>query len=125
MLTSQLNCNTNENLFNLYQVIGLGSQDNFSITTSKKNGLTAWITGPYIVLYDIKKDKQIKFIKNKNNKIFKCISFNEEGTVIATGEGNCKNSEINLYEISNDILTSEIKIKSIFKSHKFGIVLKK
>ena len=115
------NSSTDDKIYSLYKVIGIGSKDNFSISCNKVNGLTAWITGPYVVLYDIKKDKQIKFIKNKNNKTFACLCFSQDGLFLACGEGNCKNGEIIIFEISNDEnVNEENKMKTI-KSHKHGI----
>jgi len=112
---------TYDKIYSLYKVIGIGSKDNFSISCNKVNGLTAWITGPYVVIYDIKKDKQIKFIKNKNNKTFACLSFSQDGLFLACGEGNCKNGEILIFEMSNDEnVNEENKMKTI-KSHKHGI----
>jgi WD40 repeat protein len=103
--------------YSLSKIVGLGSKDNFSITVNKQSGITAYITGPFIIFYDIKKDKQVKFIINKNNKIFKCISFSESGTLLATAEGNNKNCEIAIYEINGE----NVKLKTFFKAHKLGI----
>jgi WD40 repeat protein len=122
---NQINTNQNDKYFTLQKIVGLGCKDSYSISSNKKNGLTAWVTGPYAVLYDIKKDKQIKFLKNKNNKIFNCLTFNEEGNILACGEGNCRNSEIILFELNNlqASSTEEISfsLKTNLKGHKFGI----
>ena len=107
----------------LYKVFGLGSKSNYSISFSKENGLISWIAGPYIILYDISLDKQISFIKNPNNKILSCVRFGDLGTLMATGEGNCKNGEIRIYEIYYDKKNQEVNFKSFlnYKSHKYGI----
>lgn len=91
----------NDKYYTLSKVIGLGSKDNYSISVNNKTGITAYITGPYVVFYDIKKDKQVKFIRNKNNKVFKCLTFSNCGNILACGEGNCRNSEIILYDITD------------------------
>ena len=49
--------------YSLYKVFGFGSKNKYSISFSKENGLISWIAGPYIILYDISKDKQVSFIK--------------------------------------------------------------
>ena len=109
--------------FSLYKVFGFGSKNKYSISFSDKNGLLSWIAGPYIILYDISKDKQVSFIKNPNNKIISCLSFGDSGSLLATGEGNCKNGEIRLYEIFYDESNEEVHTNSVFhcKYHKYGI----
>ena len=109
--------------FSLNKVFGFGSKNNYSISYSKENGLIAWIAGPYVILYDISLDKQISFIKNPNNKILSCLRFSDSGLLLATGEGNCKNGEIRIYEIYYDSRNEEIHFKSIlnYKIHKYGI----
>ena len=109
--------------YSLYKVFGLGSKSNYSISFSKENGLIAWIAGPYVILYDISIDKQVSFIKNPNNKIISCVCFSDFGTLLATGEGNCKNGEIRIYEIFYDKRKEVVKFNSIlnYKSHKYGI----
>ena len=106
--------------YSLYKVFGFGSKNKYSLSFSKKNGLISWIAGPYIVLYDISKDKQVSFIKNPNNKIISCVSFSDSGSLLATGEGNCKNGEIRLYEIFYDERNEEVQFNSIlnYKLHK-------
>ena len=110
-------------LYSLYQVFGLSSKNNYSLSYSKENGLIAWISGPYVILYDLSLDKQISFIKNPNNKIISCLKFNEKGNLLITGEGNCHNSEIRLYQIIYNKIEKFVNIKSLFncKVHKFGI----
>ena len=107
--------------YSLTKVFGFSSKSNFSISYSKLNGLISLISGPYIILYDLSLDKQISFIKNPNNKIISCVKFNEKGNILATGEGNCKNGEVRLYQIIYD--KNEISIKSImnYKVHRGGI----
>ena len=83
-------------LYSLFRIFGLGVKNNFSISQNNENGLMAWVTGPYIVFYDIKTDEQISFLKNPNNKILSCVKFSKNGKFIATGEGNCKNGEVAL-----------------------------
>ena len=95
--------------FSLNKVFGFGSKNNYSISYSKENGLIAWIAGPYVILYDISLDKQISFIKNPNNKILSCLRFSDSGLLLATGEGNCKNGEIRIYEIYYDSRNEEIQ----------------
>ena len=109
--------------YSLYYVFGFSSMTKFSISYSKENGLIAFIAGPYIILYDLSIDKQISFIKNPNNKIISCLRFSEKGDMLATGEGNCKNGEVRLYQIYYSKDQNEIDIKSIinYKVHKFGI----
>ena len=109
--------------YSLSKVFGFGSRSNYSFSFSKENGLTAWIAGPYIILYDISIDKQVSFIKNPNNKIISCIKFGDLGRLLATGEGNCKNGEIRIYEIYNNSKNEEVFFNSIlnYKSHKYGI----
>ena len=109
--------------YSLSKVFGFGSKSNYSISFSKENGLIAWIAGPYIILYDISSDKQISFIKNPNNKIISCIQFSNSGKLLASGEGNCKNGEIRIYEVYYDSKNEEIFFNSFlnYKSHKYGI----
>ena len=109
--------------YSLYKVFGFGSKNKYSISFSKENGLISWIAGPYIILYDISKDKQVSFIKNPNNKIISCVTFSDSGSLLATGEGNCRNGEIRLYQLFYDESNEEVQINSIFnyKNHKYGI----
>ena len=108
--------------YSLYKVLGFGSKNNFSISYNKENGLISWIAGPYIILYDISLDKQVSFIKNPNNKILSCTRFSDSGNLLATGEGNCKNSEIRIYEIFYNKRNEEVNFNSILncKGHKYG-----
>ena len=109
--------------YSLSKVFGFGSKNNYSISYSKENGLISWIAGPYVILYDVSKDKQVSFIKNPNNKIISCLRFSDSGTLLSTGEGNCKNGEIRIYEISYNQRNEEVKFNSIlnYKIHKYGI----
>ena len=110
-------------LYSLNRIFGLGVKNNFSISQNNLNGLMAWITGPYIVFYDIKSDEQISFLKNPNNKILSCIQFSKNGKYIATGEGNCKNGEVSIYEINYNNEKKEETHNFIcsYKYHKYGI----
>ena len=109
--------------YSLSKVFGFSSKNNFSISYSVENGLISWPAGPYIILYDLSLDKQIAFIKNPNNKIISCVKFNNKGDMLATGEGNCRNGEVRLYEIYYNSNTKEINFKSYlnYKVHKYGI----
>ena len=109
--------------YSLSKVFGFSSKSNYSISYSKENGLISWITGPYVILYDLSLDKQIAFIKNPNNKIISCLRFNNKGNLLVTGEGNCRNGEVRLYQIYYNKELNKINIKSIlnYKTHKFGI----
>ena len=116
-------CYTENEFYSLDKVIGFGSKNNFSITKNELNGLIAWISGPYVIFYDIISDSQVFFLKNINNKIISCIQFSNNGKLFATGEGNCKNGEICLYDIFYDGNAKKNKYKLLlsYKSHKFGI----
>ena len=107
--------------YSLSKVFGFSSKSNFSISYSKENGLISLISGPYIILYDLSIDKQVSFIKNPNNKIISCVRFNEKGNILATGEGNCRNGEVRLYQIYYN--KNDINFKSIinYKVHRGGI----
>ena len=109
--------------YSLSKVFGISSKSNFSISYSKENGLISWLAGPYIILYDLSLDKQISFIKNPNNKIISCLRFNDKGNMLATGEGNCRNGEVRLYQINYNQDLNEVNVKSIvnYKVHKYGI----
>ena len=109
--------------YSLFKVFGFSSKSNYSISYSKENGLISWLAGPYVILYDLSLDKQIAFIKNPNNKIISCLRFNNKGNMLATGEGNCRNGEVRLYQIYYNKDLNELEIKSIinYKVHKFGI----
>ena len=91
----------NTDFYSLYEIIGFGSKNNFSITKNDTNGLIAWIAGPYVIFYDISSDSQVFFLKNKKNKVISSIRFSNNGKFLVTGEGNCKSGEIYLYEIDN------------------------
>ena len=123
--SSQLNrvneCNTENEFYSLYKIIGFGSKNNFSITKSELNGLIAWISGPYIIFYDIITDREVFFLKNINNKIVSCIQFSSNGNSLATGEGNCKNGEICLYDIFYDGKKNKHKLLMSYKAHTYGI----
>ena len=69
--------------YSLSKVFGFGSKNNYSISYSKENGLISWIAGPYVILYDVSKDKQVSFIKNPNNKIISCLRFSDSGTLLS------------------------------------------
>ena len=114
-------CYTENEFYSLYKVVGFGSKNNFSITKNELNGLIAWISGPYVIFYDIISDSQVFFLKNINNKIISCIQFSNNGKLFATGEGNCKNGEICLYDIFYDGKKNNYKLLLSYKSHKFGI----
>ena len=100
--------------YSLNTIIGFGSYNNFSISINKLNGITCYITGPYITFYDLKKDKSIYFFKNINNRAFSCISFSDNGNYLACGEGYCCKSEIFVLDVSK-------LLKSKFFSKKYAI----
>jgi WD40 repeat protein len=104
--------------YSLTKIIGFGSKDNFSMAVNKQSGITAYITGPYVIFYDSKKDKQVSFIINKNNRTFSAIAFSQNGNLIACAEGNSKNSEILIYDID---LNDNTTYRSSIKGHKYGI----
>ena len=109
--------------YTLDRVFGLGSKNNYSISVNNLNGIIAWVTGPYVVFYDLSADKQISFLKNVNNKIISCIKFSKNGKLFATGEGNCRNGAVCVYEFSYNNDTNEESHKLIWekKAHKSGI----
>jgi WD40 repeat protein len=114
---------SNENLENIYsltKVIGFGSKNNNSISVDKVNGLNAYITGPIINFYDIKKDKQIHFIVNKNNKLYTCLCFSDNGNYLAAAEGNGRNSDIHIYNVKDSNINNNSYLNNIVESESFG-----
>ena len=109
--------------YSLDRVFGLGSKNNYSLAVNNLNGIIAWVAGPYVVFYDLSIDKQISFLKNINNKIISCIKFSQNGKLLATGEGNCRNGGIGVYEFNYNNETNEELHKLIWeiKAHKSGI----
>lgn len=91
--------NFDSSFYSLNKVIGFGSYNSFSLSTNKQNGLTCYITGPFITFYDLKKDKSIYYFKNMNNRAFSCLSFSEHGNYLACGEGYCSKSEIFILDL--------------------------
>ena len=120
--TNKVNeCYKENEFYSLYKILGFGSKNNFSISKNELNGLIAWISGPYVIFYDIVSDSQVFFLKNINNKIISCIQFSSSGKLFATGEGNCKNGEICLYNIFYDGKMNNHKLLISYKAHKYGI----
>ena len=119
----KLECYPKNDFYSLNRVFGLGSKNNYSLSINNLNGIVAWVAGPYVVFYDLGIDKQISFLKNINNKIISCIKFSKNGQLFATGEGNCRNGAICIYEFNYDNETNEETHKLLFesKSHKSGI----
>ena len=119
----KLECYPKNDFYSLNRVFGLGSKNNYSFSVNNLNGIIAWVAGPYIIFYDLSIDKQISFLKNINNKIISCIKFSKNGKLLATGEGNCRNGGICLYEFNYDNDTNEENHKLLFesKAHKAGI----
>jgi len=111
----------NTDFYSLHKIIGFGSKNNFSITKNDKNGLIAWIAGPYVIFYDIPTDSQVFFLKNKNNKVFTSIRFSNNGKFLATGEGKYKNGEIYLYEINKIEKKYNCKLILSYINHLYGI----
>lgn len=99
--------NTNKNSENSYyalsRIIGFGSYNNFSIAVNNQNGLTCYITGPFITFYDLKKDKAIYYFRNTNNRAFSCLTFSDNGNYLACGEGYCTRSEIFIIDVAKMI----------------------
>ena len=114
-------CYTQNEFYSLYKIVGFGSKNNFSITKNELNGLIAWISGPYVIFYDILSDSQVFFLKNINNKIISCIQFSLNGKFFATGEGNCKNGDICLYDIFYDGKKKDYNLLLSYQAHKYGI----
>ena len=111
----------NSEFYSIYKIIGFGAYNNFSISSNNINGLLAWITGSYIIIYDISTDSQILTIKNINNKIFSCVKFNNNGKFLISGEDTDKNGEIYLYEIYNNGQKYNYKLIMSYKNHLCGI----
>ena len=108
--------------YSLNKVIGLGSKNNYAISVNSLNGLIAWVAGPYVIFYDLSCDKQISFLKNINNKIISCIKFSKNGKYLATGEGNCRNGAVCIYQINyNDNNEESYTLILENKAHKYGI----
>ena len=109
--------------YSLNKVFGFGSKNNYSITVNSLNGLIAWVSGPYVIFYDLSNDKQVSFLKNINNKIISCIKFSKNGQYLATGEGNCRNGGVCIYQINYNKHDNEEFHKFILenKNHKYGI----
>ena len=107
----------------LTRVLGMSSINSFGLSSNSINGLIVWIAGPYLVFYDIRVDKQVAFIKNSNNKIISCVTFSSNGLMFATGEGNCKNAGVSIYNIdyNKDTLTESHSLYASYKNHKYGI----
>ncbi len=99
--------NNHKNSDNLYyslnRIIGFGSYNQFSIAVNKQNGLTSYITGPFISFYDLKKDKSINYFRNVNNRAFSCLTFSDNGNYLACGEGYCTRSEIFILDVNKII----------------------
>ena len=114
-------CYTENEFYSLYKIIGFGSKNNFSIAKNELNGLIAWISGPYVIFYDILSDSQVFFLKNINNKIISCIQFSSNGKLFATGEGNCKNGDICLYDIFYNGKKHNYNLLLSYQAHKYGI----
>ena len=116
-------CYPRNDFYSLNRVFGFGSKNNYSISVNVLNGLIAWVSGPYVIFYDLSLDKQVSFLKNINNKIISCIRFSKNGKYLATGEGNCKNGGVCIYQINYDSNTNEEIHKLILenKVHKYGI----
>jgi len=105
-----------ESAFQISKIIGMGSNDQFSITCSKKSGKIAYICGPYAILYDCIKNCQTNYIQNKNNKAFSCLDISQSGNILACGEGRFKNPEIILYDISSEgKIKHNIMLINLFK----------
>ena len=111
----------NSEFYSIYKIIGFGAYNNFSISSNNINGLLAWITGSYIIIYDISTDSQILTIKNINNKIFSCVKFSNNGKFLISGEDTDKNGEIYLYEIYNNGQKYNYKLIMSYKNHLCGI----
>ena len=117
-------CYPRNDFYSLNRVFGFGSKNNFSLSVNNINGLIAWVSGPYVIFYDLKSDKQISFLKNINNKIISCLKFSKNGKYLATGEGNCKNGAVCIYEINYDNDGSNEEFHKLIlekKIHKYGI----
>ena len=116
-------CYPKNDFYSLNKIIGLGTKNNYSIDVNNLNGLIAWVSGPYVIFYDLSNDKQISFLKNINNKIISCIKFSKNGKYLATGEGNCRNGAICLYLIKYNNQNNEESHQLILenKVHKYGI----
>ena len=65
----KIDCYAQNEFYSLNRVFGFGSKNNYSISVNNLNGLIVWITGPYLIFYDLSIDKQVSFLKNINNKI--------------------------------------------------------
>ena len=109
--------------YSLERIFGLGSKNNYSITINNLNGIICWVAGPYAIFYDLNLDKQISFLKNINNKILSCVKFSKNGKLLATGESNCRNGGVSIYEFYYDNNTNKENHKLLFenKAHKSGI----
>ena len=66
-------CYPRNDFYSLNRVFGFGSKNNFSLSVNNINGLIAWVSGPYVIFYDLKSDKQVSFLKNINNKKILCL----------------------------------------------------
>ena len=107
-----------EHSYKLSNLFGLNIENNYNISCSNLNGISAFISGTYAVLVDISNKIPISYIQNKNNKVISSIAFNSQGNILCLGEGKTKNCEISFYLIE---ATNQPKLLFSFKAHKYSI----
>ena len=91
-------------LYSLFRIFGLGVKNNFSISQNNVNGLMAWVTGPYIVFYDIKTEKMGNLLLLEK-EIVKMVKLQYMKLIIIMKK---KKNHINFFVLIN-IINKELK----------------
>lgn len=95
-------------------MVNLASDGNNSMFSE----LAAYVAGTIVVLYNIKKNKQIKFLEHPaSNKPFSCLAFSRDGQYLAAGEKGHKPTIIvwDLHKVLEAATSEEEKPRICFE----------
>ena len=62
----------------LERVVGMGVNNNHSVSINQQTGEIAYPVGSIICIYKPKENRQTKFLFNENNKKFRWVKFSED-----------------------------------------------
>eukprot|EP00276_Gloeochaete_wittrockiana_P006089 CAMPEP_0184651898 /NCGR_PEP_ID=MMETSP0308-20130426/9559_1 /TAXON_ID=38269 /ORGANISM="Gloeochaete witrockiana, Strain SAG 46.84" /LENGTH=1233 /DNA_ID=CAMNT_0027086439 /DNA_START=41 /DNA_END=3738 /DNA_ORIENTATION=- len=99
----------------LEKIIGTTASRNTALSSNPVTGDLAYVAGCVVVIYNYRRNKQVKFLGSKNNKSLSCVAFSPDGKCVAAGEYGHVPAVL-VWDLETGQLQAELK------SHKYGVI---
>ena len=103
----------------LERVLGLTALHNSALATNSSRSsqlapIVAYVAGSSVVLYNSRKNKQVRILRSTSRNACSCVAFSSDGTLVAVGERGHQPA-VQIFEVRTG------KVLVTLKGHKFGI----